>query len=146
LIILPDLAPQYRVTMDESYKHERPEIRREDRRWYERIPCRGGGFIALFSENPPILMLWTPQIKSARAIAKKVTAVPGLENEWLDDEAVIYFHLDFLGLVAKMAGALRKRQGRKLSAVEQTKLIEAGKAHRFKGKSTGRQVENLAQI
>ncbi len=145
MVVLSKLAPQCRITMDECYRYERNEVKKQDGRWYERIPCREGGFIALYSETPPILMLWTPQIKSARTIAKKVPAVPGLEHEWLDGEAVVYFPLEFLEVVAKMAKALRKRRGRKLSAVEQTKLVEAGKAHRFASKSTGPQVENLAQ-
>ena len=59
-----------------------------DRRWYEQIPCRDGGFIYLCSEDPPTLVLYTTQVKSARAIMGKI---PGLQAEWMDGEAVIYF-------------------------------------------------------
>ncbi|MBW1953671.1 MAG: hypothetical protein JRI66_11410, partial [Deltaproteobacteria bacterium] len=88
MINLPKLNPRYRITLDESWHYERPEVRKADRRWYEQIPCRGGAFISIYSENPPMLQLWTPQIKSARAISRKM---PELEVEWLDGEAVIYF-------------------------------------------------------
>jgi len=90
-----------------------------------------------------MLQLWTPQIKSARAISRKM---PELEVEWLDGEAVIYFPPEILDQVARLAGARKKRVGRKLSPDRKAKLVESGKAYRFVGKSTGLQVENLAQI
>jgi len=63
MINLTKLNPRYRITLDESWHYERPEVRKADRRWYEQIPCRGGAFISIYSENPPMLQLWTPQIK-----------------------------------------------------------------------------------
>jgi hypothetical protein len=68
----------------------------------------------------------------------------GLKVEWLDGEAAIYFPPELLDQIAEMAGARKKRQGRKLTAEEKAKLVAAGMAHRFKGKSTGLQTENLA--
>ncbi len=144
MIVLSKLAPQYRIIMDECYYHEPPEVRKELRWMSERIQCPNEGFIALTDKTPPILFLYTKQVKKARAIVKRVSAMPGLDNEWLDGEAVIFFPLEFQEVVAKMAGALRKRQGRKLSAGERAKLVEAGRTHRFTNKSTGHQVENSA--
>ena len=143
MICLSELSTRYRITLDESWHHERPEVRRPDRRWYEQIPCWGGGFIFLYSETQPLLGLYTTQVKSARAIMKKL---PGLEAEWLDGEAVIYFHPEILDQVAEMAGARKRRLGRKLSAEEKVRLIEAGKAFRFTKKLTGLQGENLARM
>lgn len=45
-----------------------------------------------------------------------------------------------------MAGARKKRQGRKLTMTEKSNLLEAGMAHRFKNKTTGPQMENPAQF
>ena len=129
--------------MDEAWKHERPEVRNPDRRWYEQIPCRAGGFIYLYSEDPPMVGLYSTQVKSARAIMSKI---PGLRAEWLDEEAVIYFPPDALNQVAEMAGARKKRQGRKLTAAEKSNLLKSGKAHRFKNNFTGLQQENLDQV
>jgi hypothetical protein len=143
LICLSQLNGRYRIAFDECWYYERPEVKKVDRRWYEQIPCRGGGFIYLYSEHPPMLGLYTTQVKSARAIMRRL---PGLKAEWLDGEAVVYFPPGLLDQVAEMAGARRKRQGRKLSAEEITKLIEAGMAYRFTGKGKGVQSGNLAQI
>jgi hypothetical protein len=134
---------RYQITYDESWYHDPPEVRNPDQHWYERIPVRNGGHIYLFSENPPILGLYTTQVKSARAIARKF---PELEVEWLDGEAVIYFPPELLDQIAEMAGARKKRQGRKLSPEEISRLVEAGKAHQFTGHAAGLQVENLDQI
>ena len=97
-----------------------PEVRNPDRRWYEQIPCRAGGFIYLYSEDPPTLGLYTTQVKSARAIMSKI---PGLQAEWMDGEAVIKFSPDALDQVAEMAGARKKRQGRKLSVEEKSQAV-----------------------
>jgi hypothetical protein len=143
LIWLSKINPQYRIALDEAWDHERPEIRNPDRRWYEQIPCRGGGFIYLYSEEPPMLGLYTAHVKGARAIMRKIA---GLKAEWMDGEAAIYFPPELLDQIAEMAGARKKRQGGQLTAAEKSKLAEAGKAYRFTGKSTGLQTENLPQI
>jgi hypothetical protein len=127
--------------MDEAYDYESPEIRKKDKRWYEQIPCRGGAFIRLYSEDPIILKLYTPMVKSARAILNKM---PELEVTWFHSEADIYFPPELFDVIAKMVGAMKKRVGRKLSAKEKARLIEAGKANRFTRKSTGREAEKRA--
>jgi hypothetical protein len=74
-----------------------------------------------------------------------VRKIPGLKADWMDGEAVVYFPPEAMDQVAEMAGAKKKRQGRKLSAEEKSKLTEGGKAYRFTGNATGLQTENLAQ-
>ena len=102
--------------------HERPEVRNLDRRWYERIPCRGGAFISLYAEAPtPVLQLYTPMVKSGRAIFNHVKNLPGVMAHFhYDGEAVIFFPPEVLPLVARIgrgqeeeAGpeALRSREG-----------------------------------
>ena len=120
MISLTKLTPRYRITLEESWYHEKPEVRKIDRRWYEQIPCRGGGFIQLHSEDPPLLKLWTPQIKSARAISREF---PALKAEFLDGEAVIYFPPELLEQIARMAGAKRRR---KMGAVHKERFLAAG--------------------
>lgn len=141
MVSLSRLYPRYRIVMDEAYEYESPEIRKKDKHWYEQIPCRGGAFIRLYSEEPVIFKLYTPMVKSARKILNKM---PELEVTWFQSESDIYFPPELFNEVGKMAGALKKRQGRQLSPKEKAKLIDAGKAHRFSKKSTGRQVENPA--
>jgi hypothetical protein len=80
----------YMITLDECYALERPEVREPDRRFYERIPCKGGAFISFYCELEPdcllwaagcplrlpncrdhgevILQLWTPRPKNAQLI------------------------------------------------------------------------------
>jgi hypothetical protein len=134
---------RYQIVYDEAWCHAPPAVRNPDRRWYERIPVRNGGHIYLYSEDPPTLGLYTTQVKSARAITRKF---PSLKAEWMDEEAVIYFHPDLLDWIADMAGARKKRQGRKLSIEERSRLLAAGKAHQFTGHTTGLQDENPGQI
>jgi hypothetical protein len=82
-------------------------------------------------------------LSGTRAIVKQI---PGLRAGWLDEEAEIYFPPDALDQVAEMAGARKKRQGRKLTAAEKSNLLEAGKSYRYKNKTTGLQVENPDQF
>lgn len=139
---------RYRIALDEAWKYERPEVRNPDRRWYEQIPCRGGGFIYLESEDPtPVLKLYTPMVKSARAIFNKIKHIPGVTADFhYDGEAMILFPPEVLNQVAELAGARKKRQGRRLSAAEKSQLVEAGIAYRFNGNSAGLQEENPDQI
>ncbi len=143
MIVLSELSDRYRIALDEVWQYELSEVRNPSRRWHEQIPCREGGFIYLYSEDPPTLGLYTTQVKSARAIMSKIT---GLQAEWMEGEAVILFPPEVLNQVAELAGGRKKRQGRKLTPAEKSNLLEAGMAHRFKNNSTGLQEENPAQV
>jgi hypothetical protein len=105
------------VVLEESFKHEKPEVRAQDRRWYEQIPTYCGGFIGLYQESPTVILQWyTP---SKRKTARKILeAFPDKELR-LDDhfdghEAVLYFRPEILKEVCEMAGARKKRQGENL--------------------------------
>ena len=126
---------RYKIALDESWHHERPEVRNPDRIWYERIPCKGEAFISIFSIDPLILHLWTDRVKSAKIIWEAIKDAAGVWADFhFDGEAVIYFPLQSLPQVARLAGA-RKR--RKLSEGHRMKLAEAGMAHWFKPKNDG---------
>jgi hypothetical protein len=67
---LADLSERrYRIVLEESWYHERPEVRSADRIWYEQIPCRGEDcFIGVYSLEPLNLQLSTSRPKNARAV------------------------------------------------------------------------------
>ncbi len=136
---------RYRVVLEESWHHERSEVRSPDRRWYEQIPCKGGAFIGLYSENPEtVLQLYTPRVKNARVIWQVIQGKPGVRADFdLDGEAVLYFPPDLVRTVAEMAGARKRRQ---FSPEAGARLTEMGKAYRFKGKKPGVEDAKTPQI
>jgi len=71
---------RYRIAFDESWHYERPEVKQADRRWYEQIPLKCGGFICLYREKPTILFkLYTPnQRKTVSAIHERFKDTPGV--------------------------------------------------------------------
>jgi hypothetical protein len=160
---------RYKIILDESWYVERPGVQVPDRVWYERITCQGGGFISIFcnAELPCplwaagcplrrsdcrehgdlILKLWTPRPKNARLLWEKIEGNASCYLHPMDGEAELYFPARLLPLVAKMAGARKKRR---LSPEHRAKLVaagmKAGRATRFKTKSTGTQGRKKAQI
>jgi len=122
-------ANRYKVSLEESWQHERPEVRSPERIWHEQIPCRGGAFISVYSLGPLTLRLWTPRPKNAKLIWMAVKGSAGVRADFhFDGEAEIYFPLEVLPQVAELAGA---RTRRRLSEKHRAKLAEVGKAHRF---------------
>jgi len=129
------MANRYKTALEESWHHERPEVRTPDRIWYEQIPCLGGAFISVYSLTPLTLRLWIPRPKMARMIWEAVKGSAGVRADFhFDGEAEIYFPLEVLPQVAALAGARRRRR---LSEEEKSKLIEVGKTHQFKPKICG---------
>ena len=134
---------RYRIALEKSWHHERPEIRSPDRIWYEQIPCRGGAFIGLYSLNPFILQLFTPRVGNARRVWEAIQGFPKVRADFhFDGEAVLYFTLDALHTVAEIAGARKKRR---LSPEARAKLSELGKAFRFKPQNHGVETKKTAQ-
>jgi len=146
----------YRLVLEESWQCEKPEVREPDRRWYERIPCKGEAFIYLYCETGEncslgsagclygsclpgqiILKLWTPRVKNARFIVKEV---PGCLAEWLDGEAVVYFSLE---LVHKVADHAEARTRKRLSPEARLKAAERGKAALEKYRKSNPQGEKM---
>lgn len=160
---------RYKLILDESWYHERPEVRLADRAWYERLACQGGAFIAIYcnAELPCplwaagcplrrpdcrdhgdlILKLWTPRPKNARLIWQKIEGEASCYLDPLDGEAELYFPAGLLPLVAEMAGARKKRR---LSPEHRAKLVtaglQAGRATRFQPRIAGTQGRKTAQI
>ena len=136
-VSLSSLTTLYRVTLEESFAHERPEVRNPDKHWYEIIPCQGfrpgppqeGPYIGLFSEAPPTLHLFTNRVGNARSILEEIKDCPGVRADFMDGEVILCFPAtpELLHKVAVMAGARKRRQ---LSAEHRAKLVEAGKVGR----------------
>jgi hypothetical protein len=88
----------------------------------------GGAFIGLYSEDPPLLKLYTNRPRNAHAIWEAIKRHPGTKADFgFDGEADLFFPPELLATVAEMAGARKRRQ---LSAEHRAKLIEAGKLGR----------------
>ncbi len=137
-IYLSKLTKRFRVLLEESFTHERPEVRTPDRRWYEIIPCQGfkkgpgqeGSFVGLFSEDPPILQLYSDRPITAKKIWQALKKYPGCRADFhMDGEVVLYFPAETkpLEMVAEMAGGRKKRI---LTEEQRARLIEVGKAGR----------------
>jgi len=119
----------YKVVLEESFKHEKPGARGQDRRWYEQIPTYCGGFIGLYQESPTEIQWYT---LSKRKTARKILdAFPNhglrLDDHFDGHEAVLYFPPEILKEVCEMAGARKKRQGRTLTEEEKERLAERGR-------------------
>ena len=122
-----------KIALEESWQRDDPEVRTPDRIWYEQIPCRGGAFIGLYSLDPLILQLYTPRVKNAKVVWEAIKDIPGSRADFhFDGEAVLFFPLEAIHMVAHLAGA-RKR--RRLSEEHKARLAESNKTHRFKPKS-----------
>jgi len=138
---------RYKITLDESWHHERPEVRNSHRVGFEQIPCRGKGHIRLFCEphlpcplwkagcpwrlpdcrdhGDLILKLWTPRTRNARMIWEKIKGEGSSYFDPMEGEVDIFFPAKQVHLVAEMAGARRRRR---LSPEARAKLVERGTA------------------
>jgi hypothetical protein len=136
---------RYRIVLEESWHHERPEVRNPSRIWYEQIPCQGEDcFIGVYSLEPLILQLSTSRPKNARAVWEAVKGTPGAKADFhFDGEAIIYFSPELVHIVAEIAGARKKRR---LSEAHKAKLAEANQAYRFKPKFAASEIPEKAQI
>jgi hypothetical protein len=135
---------RYKIVLEESWHHERPEVRRTNRRWYEMIPCRHDGFIMLYAEKPTIvLQFYTTRVKNARHIWKEIKSHPGCKADFhFDGEAVLYFPLELIHQVAEKAGAKVKRR---LSPEARRKLVERTKVYQFQPQKRAVGSEKMTQ-
>jgi len=136
---------RYRIALDASWHHERPEIRTPDRIWYEQIPCRGEDcFIEVYSLEPFVLQLSTSRSKNARAVWEAIKEISGAKADFhFDGEAIIYFLPEQVHIVASIAAARKKRR---LCPEAKARLIERGKAHRFLPKKHGVEAQKTIPI
>lgn len=130
-VFLSDLTKRFRIVLEEGSERGADHLG-----FCQLIPCKGfrpgpgqsGPFIALHSEDPPILMLYTDRVMNGKTIWATLKACPGTWADFhLDGEMVLFFPPSCLEVVGQMAGARRKRV---LSAEQRVALIEKGKAGR----------------
>jgi hypothetical protein len=135
---------RYRITLEESWHFERPEIRTPDRIWYEQIPCKDGAFIGVYSLEPLVLHLFTARVKNAGLIWKAIQGIAGTWADFhFDGEAELFFPLEAVHTVAALARARKKRR---LSEAQKAKLLQVGQAYRFKGKFDGAETPKIASF
>ena len=151
-IYLSNLTKRFRVLLEESFAHERPEVRNPDRRWYEIIPCKGfkpgpgqeGPFISLFSEDPPTFHLHTDRVKHAKIIWRQIRKEPGTRADFMDGEAILYFPPTLLEQVAELADGRKKRPP--MSEDQKMKLAEARQKAGLTRDEKGRLVHAQGEI
>jgi hypothetical protein len=136
---------RYRITLEESWQHEAPEVRNPDRIWYEQIPCQGQDcFIGVYSLDPIILQLSTSRKTNAQKVYGAIKDVAGVRPDFhFDGEAVIYFPIEAVHIVAELARARKKRR---LSEAHKAKLAESNQAYRFKPKYAASETPETALI
>ena len=119
---------RFRIEMDECWKFETPENKKELKPWMERIPCAGGAFISYFSEKPVILQLWSPRLKNLMNIYRTLQGEKGVTMEPMEREGILFFPPQHLATVADLCGARKKRQ---VSEAQKEHLRKIGKKHQF---------------
>jgi hypothetical protein len=123
---------RWKIRMEESWQHEKPENKTGYEGWSEQVPTACGGFIALFQNKPTvILQFYTPkQRPTCRKLAEQFKDTPGvcLDDRFDGYETTLFFPLELFDSVAKAVGARRRRV---LSPEHKAKLAEAGKVTRF---------------
>ncbi len=139
---------RYRIQMEESWAHEKPENRHGYEGWYEQVPTICGGFVGLFQDKPTvILQFYSPkQRPSCRKLAEQFKDTPGVRlNDW-GYETVLYFPVELFDLVAKAVGARRRRQ---LSEAQKAAMAlgreKAGLVRDEKGRIIHSQAHNTIQ-
>jgi hypothetical protein len=123
---------RWRIQMEDSWAHEKPENRHGYEGWFEKVPTACGGFIGLYQDKPMvILQFYTPkQRPTCRSLAVQFKDTPGVAfDDGFDGyEATFYFPVGLFDQVAEAVGARKRRV---LSPEHKAKLAEAGKATRF---------------
>ena len=132
---------KYKIFKEESWHHERSEVRTTDWMWYEQLHCpNDSSFIGLYSLDPITYQFSTNRPMTAEKIWAVIKDKPGVKADFhFGGEAILHFPPELVVLVADLAGARKKRQGRAMCAEEIEKLVQAGEAFRFQPNSTGLQ-------
>jgi hypothetical protein len=118
---------RYCIRLDESWTVEVAENKRGHAGWYQQVPTRCGGFIALYRSQPVILQFFTPKQRIVcRRLFEQFKNTPGVRLDDLHDgfETVLYFPLELFEQVAEAVGARKKRQGRPLTEAQRTAFAE----------------------
>jgi hypothetical protein len=112
-VYLSDLTTRFRIILEEGSERGSDNLN-----FCQLIPCAGfrsgpgqsGPFIALHSEDPPILMLYSDRIINGKSIWNAIKKHPETSADFhLDGEMVLFFPPSCLEVVGQMAGARKKR-------------------------------------
>ena len=123
---------RWRIQMEESWAHEKPENKIGYEGWSEQVPTTCGGFIGLYQDKPTVLLqFYTPsQRPTCRKLTDQFKDTPGVSlDDWFGGyESVLLFPPELFEQVAEAVGARKRRV---LSPEHKAKLGEAGKGTRF---------------
>ena len=116
---------KYKIFKEESWHHERSEVRTTDWMWYEQLHCpNDSSCIGLYSLDPITYQFSTNRPMTAEKVWAALKDKLGVRADFhFDADAILYFPSDLIVLVAEMAGARKKRQGRKMNAEEMEQLM-----------------------
>ena len=122
---------RWRIQMEESWAHEKPENKIGYEGWYEQVPTTCGGFIGLYQDKPMVLLQFcTPSQRiTCRKLTEQFKDTPGVSlDDWFDGyESVLYFPPELFEQVAEAVGARKKRQGRPLTDAQRAAFAEGRK-------------------
>lgn len=154
-VVLSKLTKCFRIVIEESFKHERLEVRNPDSPWYDIFPCQGfkpgppqaRPFIGLYSEDPTNVQLYTRKVQNAKNIWEHITGKPNCRPDfYFDREGVIFFPPEQLDVVAEGAVARVKRQGRPMTPEQKANLAAMGKEALKKLREATSQTQESPQI
>ena len=134
---------RYEMTLDPAWRFEKAKFKAGAKHWYEWIVCKNGGIIHLYSEDEMLFKLTTKKATGKKVLQAVKEAQFVVE---FHDEVEILFPLAVIHKVARLAKAKRKRGRKALREGEKEKLAEAGKPHRFSGKTAGKKGPQMPQI
>jgi len=140
---------RYRIQMEESWQHEKPENKKGFEGWYEQVPTGCGGFIGLYQDKPAaILQFYTPKQRlTCRKLAEQFKDTPGVRlDDWFGGyESILYFPPELFKQVAAAVGARKKRQGRPLTEAQRAAFAE-GRKKGMASLEKIRERENLSAV
>jgi hypothetical protein len=141
---------RWKIRMEESWQHEKPENRTGYEGWYEQVPTACGGFIGLFQDKPTVILEFnTFKLRpTCRKLAEQFKDTPGVRlDDWFDGyETVLYFPVELFDEVAAAVGARKRRQ---LSEAQKEAMAlgreKAGLVRDEKGRIVHSQARNTSQ-
>lgn len=116
---------QYRITHDECYALERPELRAEEEIWLQQIPCDKGHICPWGGD---LLAACTNTRGPTAAKLMKLPFVDRDRSQDGDDGVNAVFPVQYFDIVAEI---MRPKRRRRLSPEARLRLAAAGAATRF---------------
>ena len=128
---------EYKIGHDPAYHAERTEFRAEEEPWFQLVLCQHG---TIGPWGDDYLLACTRNRGSVATRLETLDCVEVVQDG--DDGINVKFHINDFEVVAEIMRPRRRRRGRQMTPEETTKLVEAGRKHRF---HTGRHREKTTR-